>query len=120
MSKQSAPSAAEKAAKAEVKKAEKAEKDKAKKAAQAEKTKAKLAARAEKIKAKKAKEAELAQTQVYRKPRADIYTVLLTIALSALVIGSGVLWATMFDYNKEIKGGPSPTWHRPAARPAWR
>ena len=43
----------------------------------------------------------------YRKPRADIYTVLLIIALVALVIGILFLCLEMDLYNWEFKGGPS-------------
>ncbi len=54
--------------------------------------------------------------QEYRKPRADVYTVLLVIALLAILVATGALWMTMKDdYNNDIKGGPNPTWHRPAS-----
>ena len=54
--------------------------------------------------------------QEYRKPRADVYTVLLVIALLAIMVATGALWMTMKDdYNNDIKGGPNPTWHRPAS-----
>ncbi len=53
--------------------------------------------------------------QEYRKPRADVYTVLLVIAIAMLVVGTMMLWWTMKEYNYEIKGGPQPVWHRPAA-----
>ncbi len=53
--------------------------------------------------------------QEYRKPQADVYTVLLVIALAMLITATAALWMTMKDdYNNEIKGGPT-VWHRPAA-----
>ena len=57
-----------------------------------------------------------AAPQEYRKPQADVYTVLLVVALAMLVIATAALWMTMKDdYNNEIKGGPNPVWHLPAA-----
>jgi hypothetical protein len=53
--------------------------------------------------------------QEYRKPRADVYTVLLVIALLFLIITTVALWMTIKEYNNEIKGGPTPVWHQPAA-----
>jgi len=58
---------------------------------------------------------EPGEPQVYRKPRADVYTLLLSIALIALIVGSFALWMVMGDYKKEIKGGPQPTWNLPVA-----
>lgn len=46
----------------------------------------------------------------YRKPRADIYTVLLIVALVALAIGILFLCLEMDLYNWEFKGGPRVTW----------
>ena len=47
--------------------------------------------------------------QEYRKPRADVYTVLLVIALLVMLIATAALWMTMKDdYNNKIKGGPNP------------
>ena len=61
--------------------------------------------------------AERAEPQVYRKPRADIYTLLLSIALIALILASVALWMVMNQYNKEIKGGPPVVLSRPARSP---
>jgi hypothetical protein len=59
---------------------------------------------------------EKAEPQVYRKPQADVYTVMLSIALIVIILATVVLWrGVMKDYNYEIKGGPNPVWHRPAA-----
>ena len=55
--------------------------------------------------------------QVYRKPRADVYTVLLLIALIALILATVALWALMGDYDNKFKGGPVAL-HRPAATAA--
>ena len=61
------------------------------------------------------KPAKAAAPQEYRKPRADVYTVLLVVALIALLLGTAALWMSMKeDYNNEIKGGPNPAWHQPA------
>ena len=43
----------------------------------------------------------------YRKPRADIYTVLLAIALVALLLAIVCLYLEMDTYKWEFKGGPS-------------
>ena len=53
--------------------------------------------------------------QEYRKPRADVYTVLLVVALLIILLATAVLWMTMNKYDDMIKGGPNPVWHRPAA-----
>jgi hypothetical protein len=59
---------------------------------------------------------ETAEPQVYRKPKADIYTLMLSIALIVIVLATCVLWMVMKVYNYETKGGPpNPAWHRPAA-----
>jgi hypothetical protein len=60
-----------------------------------------------------------AEPQVYRKPRADIYTVVLSVALIAAAIAAAALWMTMGDYHYEIKGGPTPVWNHPAAPAAF-
>ena len=65
--------------------------------------------------AKAAEAVKPAEAQVYRKPRADIYTVMLSIALIVVAIAATALWMTMGDYHYEIKGGPNPVWNRPAA-----
>ena len=57
--------------------------------------------------------------QVYRKPRADIYTFLLVVALMAIILATTVLWMTMKEYDNLIKGGPTPVWHRPAVDSPW-
>jgi hypothetical protein len=62
------------------------------------------------------KPAKPAASQEYRKPRADVYTVLLFVAVAMLAIGAAALWMLMKEeYNNEIKGGPNPVWHRPAS-----
>jgi hypothetical protein len=59
--------------------------------------------------------AKTAAPEEYRKPRADVYTVLLVVALIAVLLATAVLWMTMKeDYHNEIKGGPNPVWYRPA------
>jgi hypothetical protein len=47
-----------------------------------------------------------AASQEYRKPRADVYTVLLVVALLIILLGTAALWMTMKEYNYDIKGGP--------------
>ena len=42
----------------------------------------------------------------YRKPEADIYTVLLALALVALLLGILVLYLENVLYEWELKGGP--------------
>lgn len=42
----------------------------------------------------------------YRKPRADVYTVLLVFALIALLLGILCLYLEMDMYDWKIKGGP--------------
>ncbi len=42
----------------------------------------------------------------FRKPRADLYTILLVIALLAILVGILFLYLTMQSYNFETKGGP--------------
>ena len=58
--------------------------------------------------------AKSAAPQEYRKPRADVYTLLLVVALMILILATAALWKTMDDYQDLIKGGPTPVWHRPA------
>jgi len=63
----------------------------------------------------------------YRKPRADVYTVLLAIALVALLLAILCLYMEMDHYQFKFKGGPSASvdfsgavaevarlWHVPA------
>ena len=45
----------------------------------------------------------------YRKPRADFYTVALVLALIAIILAILCLWLLMLPYDKQIKGGPVPT-----------
>ena len=42
----------------------------------------------------------------YRKPQADVYTVLLVISLLAILLATVVLWLVMQTYDYKIKGGP--------------
>ena len=51
----------------------------------------------------------------YRKPRADVYTVLLVIALIMVLVATAALWMSMNEYQNMIKGGPTPVWQQPAA-----
>jgi hypothetical protein len=46
--------------------------------------------------------------QRYRKPRVDLYTVMLVIALVALIVGTILLYAQQGTWDYEIKGGPTP------------
>jgi hypothetical protein len=55
-----------------------------------------------------------AVTQEYRKPQADLYTLLLVVALLMLILATAILWMTMKEYDYQIKGGPNPTWNLPA------
>jgi len=45
----------------------------------------------------------------YRKPRLDLYTILLTIALLALILGAVLLYAHLDTFGNQISGGPIPT-----------
>ena len=49
----------------------------------------------------------------YRKSRADVYTVLLALALTAIVIGLVFLTLEMDIYLWEFKGGPTASLQRP-------
>jgi hypothetical protein len=42
----------------------------------------------------------------FRKPRADLYTILLVIALLAILVAILFLYLHMQSYNFDIKGGP--------------
>jgi hypothetical protein len=42
----------------------------------------------------------------YRKPRADLYTILLVIALLAILVAILFLYLHMQTYNFEVKAGP--------------
>jgi hypothetical protein len=55
----------------------------------------------------------------YRKPRPNVYTVLLVIALLALLLAIYALYMEMDDFHFEIKGGPPVTWIAPPVRSAW-
>lgn len=43
----------------------------------------------------------------YRKPRADVYTVMLVLALLALIVGILCLWGENAEYEWKYKGGPA-------------
>jgi hypothetical protein len=59
-----------------------------------------------------------AEAPLYRKPQADVFTVLLVIALLGLIIATTVLWMVMKDYDYAIKGGPpNPVWNAPHVNP---
>ena len=51
----------------------------------------------------------------HRKPRADVYTVLLVIALIALLSGILCLYFEMDMYEWKIKGGPAVSVAHPTA-----
>lgn len=51
----------------------------------------------------------------FRKPRADVYTVLLAIALVALLLAIYALYLEMGDFKFDVKGGPPVTWASPPA-----
>jgi hypothetical protein len=59
------------------------------------------------------------QGVLYRKPRADVFTMLLVIALLAIFLGIWALWAYMQDYDMKYKGGPSVSMSQPAATHAF-
>jgi hypothetical protein len=46
--------------------------------------------------------------QLYRRPRFDVYSMLLLIALGMLILGTVVLWLVSADYDYKFKGGPNP------------
>jgi hypothetical protein len=46
----------------------------------------------------------------YRKPRIDIYTVLLAVALVAILLAIYGLYLEMDDFKFELKGGPPVSW----------
>ena len=54
------------------------------------------------------------QPQVYRKPRADVFTTLLVIALLAILLATAMLWMVMGTYEYKFKGGPPATWNESA------
>ena len=43
----------------------------------------------------------------YRKPRADLYTALLFLALVAIICGAVALYLEMGMYNHELRGAPA-------------
>lgn len=49
------------------------------------------------------------------KPRADLYTVLLVVALLALIIGTAFLWAETRDYGSPPYQGAPSAWVAPQA-----
>ncbi len=52
---------------------------------------------------------------VYRKPQPDLYTVLLVIALLAIIVGIVFMYLELNAYDFKAKGGPAVTMHVPAA-----
>lgn len=46
-------------------------------------------------------------TPLYRKPTADLFTVMLVLSFIAVVVGIVFLWMEMNLYKYEFKGGPS-------------
>ncbi len=58
--------------------------------------------------AKQAGKAKAASATAYRRPEADLYTVLLTLALVAISLAILFLCLEMNLYNFEFKGGPTP------------
>lgn len=49
-------------------------------------------------------------TPQFRKPRANVYTVLLLVALIALIIGCLCLWGVNAGLQWKWKGGPPVSW----------
>jgi len=47
--------------------------------------------------------------QRFRKPRADLYTALLIVALVGLIIGCICLYMQLDTFNHQTSGGPVPT-----------
>lgn len=45
----------------------------------------------------------------FRKPRADLYTVLLIVALTGLIIGSICLYLQLETFGHQTSGGPVPS-----------
>ncbi|MGA2031689.1 MAG: hypothetical protein ABSG68_05495 [Thermoguttaceae bacterium] len=43
----------------------------------------------------------------YRKPRPDVFTLMLVISLLAIILGIVFLYFEMKDYDFKLKGGPS-------------
>jgi hypothetical protein len=43
----------------------------------------------------------------YRKPRADVYTLLLIFALIAVITATVLLYIQMGEYDYDMKGGPT-------------
>jgi hypothetical protein len=56
-----------------------------------------------------AKDSSEKYTGPYRKPRADVYTVLLILALIAILLATILLYMEQERFQFEIKGGPTPT-----------
>lgn len=48
----------------------------------------------------------------YRKPRADLYTALLVIALVALILGCVMLYLELQMFDFKYQGAPSVSWLR--------
>jgi hypothetical protein len=53
--------------------------------------------------------------QLYRKPRADVLTVLLVIAFLAILLATLALWQVMKDYDYKLKSNINVLRERPAA-----
>jgi hypothetical protein len=51
---------------------------------------------------------------VYRKPRVNVYTVLLVISLLAILVAILFLWLHLDDYQWKHKGGPNAALPRAA------
>ncbi len=63
----------------------------------------------------------------YRKPRADLFTVLLILSLIAVILGTLCMYFEMKRFDMEMEGAPSPpppmaaiTVGAPAASLAWQ
>jgi hypothetical protein len=70
--------------------------------------------KAPKVKAPKPQAVEPSEPQIYRRPVADVYTVMLSVGLVATILATVALWMVMKDYDYAIKGGPTPAWNHPA------
>lgn len=65
-----------------------------------------------KVKAKAKSRAKRKSTGPSRKAHADVYTVMLAIALVALIVGNVVLYLENKAYDFKMKGAPSATLSR--------
>jgi len=55
----------------------------------------------------------------YRKPTLDVYTVLLAVALAALILGTLILYFDTAVFDFKLRGAPSAATFDPAAATRW-